>query len=277
MSRVIKGDSGTGNIPSLAARIGRRAHRDVLRTTRTPFDSRFHRPLLVHCSHHKAGTVWFLRVLMAVATSYGLRSRVGAPEPIGGQVDLVYFANAGDFDRDLLGSRPIRGSHVIRDPRDLVVSGYEYHLVTKEAWAQVPRPFYGGRGYQDYLRSLNEYDGLMAEILWFAATTALGMEAWDYGQPDMLELRYEDVLADERGSFERLFRWYGFNDAALACGLEAVGRLSLRNSATTLAHPVRASVPGEWRDRLSPEHVARFKERTGDLVVRLGYETDADW
>jgi hypothetical protein len=277
MSKAIEGDAGSGGVPSLTTRIGRRARRDVLRTTRTPFDSRFDRPLLVHCSHHKAGTVWFLRVLMAVARAYGLRSRMGAPEPARGPFDLVYFANADEFNRDLLGPRRIRGSHVVRDPRDLVVSGYEYHLVTKEAWAQVPRPFYGGLGYQAYLRSLNDYDGLMAEILWFAATTAHGMAAWDYGQPDFLELRYEDVLADELVSFERLFRWYGFNDAALARGLEAVDRLSLRNSATTLAHPVRASEPGEWHDRLSPEHVARFKEKTGDLVVRLGYETDSDW
>jgi hypothetical protein len=28
-----------------------------------------------------------------------------------------------------------RGTNIIRDPRDLLVSGYQYHLWTKEAWA----------------------------------------------------------------------------------------------------------------------------------------------
>ena len=39
----------------------------------------------------------------------------------------------------------------------------------------------------------------------------------------------------------------------------------------------RKGQPGDWRNHFTEEHVAAFKEKFGDLVVRLGYEPDNDW
>ena len=39
----------------------------------------------------------------------------------------------------------------------------------------------------------------------------------------------------------------------------------------------RKGVGGDWVNHLTEEHVAAFKERWGDLVLKLGYETDPDW
>ncbi|MGO8873128.1 MAG: hypothetical protein ACLQPH_17325 [Acidimicrobiales bacterium] len=215
--------------------------------------------------------MWFRQVLLEVMRSYGLRQQEGKWEPIRPATDLAFYGHGGRFDRDQVGSRAFRGSHLIRDPRDLVVSGYEYHLVTDEYWTRKPYPRFGGLSYQDHLRSLDEHDGLMAEIEWFAAASGAAMGTWDYHQPEFLELRYEDALADEQGTFERLFRWYGFNDAARGIGLEAVERTSLRRGGAIPNH-ARSGRPGEWRSRLGSDHIERLKELTGDLVARLGYE-----
>lgn len=249
---------------------------DLRRTFTSPFEARGARPLLVHCGHHKAGTVWFRSVLLTVCRHYGLRHRNGNARPVAPDADMAFFHSSGVFDVDLLGDRPFRGSHMVRDPRDLVVSGYEYHLVTEEAWALHPEDHYGGLSYQSRLRGLNEHDGLMAEIEWVASGTAVDMAAWNYDRPEFLELRYEDVIADEAGAFDRLFRWYGFSERAVAFGLESVDRLSLRRGGAQPSH-VRSGRPGEWRSRLGPDHIAAFKELTGDLVVRLGYEATSDW
>jgi hypothetical protein len=262
-------------MPSLLTRAHRRARREILRSTRNPFPSRDSRTLLVHCGHHKSGTVWFRQVFFSVIRPYGLRQQEGRSAPIRPATDFAFYANAATFRRQQIGDRPFRGSHLIRDPRDLVVSGYEYHLVTQEPWTQ--RPWYQGLSYQAYLQSLSEHDGLMAEIEWMAVGTAADMARWDYHQPEFLELRYEDAFADERGTFEKLFGWYGLNDRATAGALEAVDRLSLKRGGGALPNHARSGDPGEWRRRLSPEHIARFKELTGDLTVRLGYETDPDW
>jgi hypothetical protein len=116
----------------------------------------------------------------------------------------------------------------------------------------------------------------MAEIRSMTVATAEDLAAWDYQQPEFLELRFEEAIADEQGTFERLFRWYGLNDTAVGIGMEAVARLSLKSGGAIPNH-ARSGQPGEWRARLAPEHIATFKQLTGDLAVRLGYETDPDW
>lgn len=82
-------------------------------------------------------------------------------------------------------------------------------------------------------------------------------------------------MADESGTFGRLFRWYGFDDAATAVGLEAVDRLSLKRGGAIPNH-VRSGRPGEWQARLGSVHLERLRELTGDLVARLGYEHITD-
>jgi len=241
----------------------------------SPFRNRFERPLIIHSVHHKAGTVWFQQVLLSVANSYGLRFQI-IPKTIRPETDFVLTV-AGQFEWDQIAHRPFRGSHVIRDPRDLVVSGYEYHKVTREKWCRTPNPRRaGGLSYQDYLLSLNEHDGLMAEVEYVARRTAKDMAQWDYEQTEFLELRYEDAMIDSRATFERLFAWYGFTDRATEIGLEATERLSLGRGGA-IANHVRSGTPGEWKTRLSADHIERFKELTGDLVVRLGYETSEAW
>jgi len=264
-------------IPNLAVRATRRVQRSTVRYLTCPFVDRSDRPLIVHCGHHKAGTVWFRRVLLDLAVPYGLRYRSGTGRPVTGDTDIAFFTNTRRFDRSVTGPRRFRGSHVVRDPRDLIVSGYEYHLVTKEAWALEPDDAYGGRSYQDHLRSLDEHRGISAEIEWFLAATAVEMRQWDYGQSEFLELRLEDVLADEHGSFDRLFRWYEFDDRAIERGHGIVERRSRRSGGARKSHPIRSSTPGEWIDRLSADHIDSVKRGLGTLLVDLGYETGPDW
>jgi len=130
--------------------------------------------------------------------------------------------------------------------------------------------------YQEFLNSVDEHDGLMAEIAWVARNSGATMGAWRYDQPEFLELRYEDAFADEHGVFEQVFRWLRLNDTAFRIGMEAVDQLSLKRGGAVPNH-ARSGVPGEWRERLAPEHIAHFKKLTGDLVVRVGYETSPDW
>lgn len=222
------------------------------------------------------GTVWFRQVLLSVLRPYGLRQQEGKSAGIRPDTDLGVYADAGTFERSQLGSKAFRGTHVIRDPRDLVVSGYEYHLKTTEPWALRPDAHYGGQSYQEHLRSISEHDGLMVELERMTASTAAAFGRWDYHQAEFLELRFEDAVSDEQATFAQVFRWYGFNDDALAIGMAAVDRLSLRRGGALPDH-ARSGGAGEWRDRLAPEHVERFKTLTGDLVVRLGYETTPAW
>jgi hypothetical protein len=252
------------------------ARQQLRRRTRDPFRPELGRALLVHCSHHKVGTVWFNRILGAVAKNYGLNFEFVARNTPAATTDVFHFSNS-QFDREVLGGRPFRGSHIVRDPRDIAVSGYHYHLRTEEPWALKPSQRWGGSSYQEYLRSLNAHDGLLAEIARCSNAEWRAMSMWDYHQPEFLELRYEDLLGNESAALEQLFRHYGFRDRDCRTSVEIASEFSLDVMRSRQDSHVRSGHPGEWRQAFEREHIARFKELTGDLIVRLGYESSTDW
>ncbi len=162
------------------------------------------------------------------------------------------------------------------------MSGYFYHLWTEEKWARQPDGHsWGGLSYQEYLNSVDQAQGLTAEIERAASTTLADMAAWDYRQPEFLELRYEDVITDEPALFRRLFEFYGLDDRAIAEGLAVVERVSINtrgpDGGQKQRRHVRSGKTAQWRQHFGAEHVTLFKELTGDLLVRLGYEPDAEW
>lgn len=266
------------------ARVVDRALRPVrwwtARWTRSPFpEGASH--LIVHATHHKAGTMWFHALFDQLALRYGMRLEVVEDTPPLPGTDL-YLNHHSRFDPDALP--PHRGSHMVRDPRDMVVSAYRYHLWTDEAWAHRPRPELDGQSYQQRLRSLDEHDGLLLEIERCARDDFLDMQRWDYERPEYLELRYEDVRTDGATWFRRLFEHYGFSPEGIEEGLAAADHVSFeslkrREQSRRGGRPkhLRSGRAGQWQDELGPAHRDRLKEVAGDLIVGLGYETDDTW
>lgn len=262
------------------SRIGDRLAWPVRHALRNPFADGL-RPTLVHAAHHRVGTSWFRRILSAIAKEYGLSfAVVSMTNPPDVEAEALLYDHAGLFDRERL--RFFRGSHLIRDPRDVVVSGYFYHRWSEEEWLHIPRSEYGGRTYQELLLSLSLEQGLAAEMRGPAAHTFAEMGAWDYGQPGFLEIKYEDLIEDEAGWFERIFRHYGFGEGAVERCVELAGRFSFREVSGRAVGEIREGThlrsgkPGQWREVFTPSHRVLFRELTGNLVERLGYAARED-
>ncbi|MEO0679055.1 MAG: hypothetical protein AAF192_01415 [Pseudomonadota bacterium] len=246
--------------------------RAVERALRRPFAPGLGRPpLVVHACHHKSGTVWFARVLRAVAARWELPFLVGKQPELAGQA--IFLQNHSQLD--LAALPPFRAAHMIRDPRDMIVSGFFYHKRTTEDWALQPRDRFGGKSYQEHLLSLSDEEGLEAEIRRFARADGKHMADWPYGHPGVLEMTYESMLQDEAGGWARLFDHWGFVPAARDEAVEIAMGFSLSKVKGKLAH-VRSGRPNEWPEHFGPAHRALFIELTGDLAARLGYPpTDA--
>ena len=207
---------------------------------------------------------------------------------------------------------PFRGIHVIRDPRDLVVSAYYSHRNSHrvdDGWPALS-------AHRARLRTLDLSGGLLAELE-FSEPVLAAIDAWDYDRPELLELRLEDLFEDSHRTTVRVARHLGVVDddatgplAALADRLvqpllaarargapvpmgpwrttpAAVGAIARARSfeavtgrrpgdADANAHQ-RKGQAGDWREHFGPEHRGRFAERWGDLLVRLGYEPDDSW
>lgn len=261
----------------------------VRRQTRSPFHSADRRPLsrssargpIIHCTHHKMGTKWFTSVLSAVATHYGLSFQWidNDIENLDLGTDIIVLNHS-----DLIAQQisPAMGSHLVRDLRDVAVSGYYYHLWTKEDWAHVPSPHYDGLGFQEYLSQLPEHEGLVAEIERLGRyAEERGMHEWNYDKPGFLELKYENTFGNEDRAFRALFGHYGFTPEAIETSLRIAAGFSFDKQAAAdgerkTSH-LRSGRAGQWQDIFTDEHKTCFKRVLGDLLIRSGYESGNDW
>lgn len=250
----------------------------------SPFVDREHRPLLLHACYHKVGTVWFGRILREVAAEFGMSFRSGDNYDVihrfetQGDAD-VFFDSGSHIDCATLPFR-YKASHMIRDPRDIVVSGYFYHRWTDEQWANLPRAEYRGRTYRQYLNSVPKEEGIAAEIrrnsFWIPH-----MCRWDYTNSNVFEIRYEDIVQNEGLVFRRLFQHYEFRDECVDTALAIVRKYSFANmrakgDAGEATH-LRSGQAGEWRQHFSEQHIALFKGLYPGSLAKLGYEKDDTW
>ncbi len=247
---------------------------------RLPFVNPEEKKLIVHCCYHKVGTAWFIRVLSAIARYYGLIFQCCEQQELTDDTD-IFMEYMSRVDTSKISNYV--GSHMIRDPRDVIISGYFYHLWTKEPWAHIPRANVDNMTYQQYLNSLNREEGLLAEMKGTSYEVIYEMSQWNYHNPNFIEIKYEDIIANEKETFSKIFRHYGFNEEAIENSLKISEQFSFKNKAKRKLGTVkkkshlRSGRPGEWQELFNDRHKQQFKELFGDILIKLGYETDNNW
>lgn len=164
---------------------------------------------------------------------------------------------------------------ILRDPRDVVVSHVFY--VTEIAPNHVLHPYY---------QTMESFDQrLNTSIL---GVPEIGFDFPDVrarfapyigwlDRPEVLTLHFEDFLADQESALQQIlvhaqtrgFAYTGDHEEAVRI---LAGVIDPKRSPT-----FRSGKSGGWREHFTPAHKELFKEVTGDLLVRLGYEEDASW
>lgn len=165
---------------------------------------------------------------------------------------------------------------IYRDPRDVVVSHVFY--VTDINNHHVHHYY--------YVNALKDFDQRLQ-------TSILGRPDLDIPFPDIrtrfdpylpwlgcrevLSLRYEDLLRDSDAQLGRIInhlveRGFVFHgDRAKA--IEVLHRAIKPSKSPTF----RSGVSGGWKQHFTPEMKTLFKDVTGDLLFRLGYEQNQNW
>ncbi len=244
------------------------------------------KPLIVHCTHHKCGTNWFDRIFYKLSKKYGLNYIRGTQSELSEDTNIwLEWHSEVDFS----SIKNYNGSHMIRDPRDVTVSAYFYHLWSKEKWCNIPRKEYDNKCYNEYLSGLSKEDGLLFEMnntLEKGNVTGSVMQefaSWDYSNPNIIELKYEEVIQDSETWFAKVFAQYGFDDKETEKAMKIVEQCSFKNVAkrkigeeNKKSH-LRKGTPGDWKNHFNEKHKDEFKRLYGDLLIKLGYEKDTNW
>ena len=163
---------------------------------------------------------------------------------------------------------------IFRDPRDVVVSHVFY--VTEMEPNHV---------HHTYYQSLPDFDArLKVSIL---GRPDADVEFPDIAgrftpylgwldQPSVMPIHFEDLIHDRAGILNRII------DHFLARVPLQTDRGLLLASLESSINPgksptFRSGKTGEWKKHFTDEHKKVFKEVAGDLLIKLGFETDQNW
>ncbi len=201
-----------------------------------------------------------------------------------------------------------KGFHLIRDPRDICVSGYYSHLNS-----------HGLDGFdrlgphREALKKCSKEEGLFLEFE-FSKLWLDHMKNWDYENENIIEIKMEELFKDPYSQWSSILIFLGFqikdsNDSGFVLGkinhlakkmgvnelikMESISKgflvkLIEKYSFKSLSKGrgkgeedkqshYRKGTEGDWVNHFSEEHKNVFKELYGDLLIKLGYEKDQDW
>lgn len=273
--------------------------------------------------HHKCATMSLNTIAEAICKRIGLRF-----EPVYNEFQFdqdlksycverkVDFLSYGNADIRFSQSLPKhRGFHIIRDPRDIVISAYFSHRNSHSTatWSEL-------EPHRTLLRQLNQDDGIAEEIR-FRERSFQQLLSWDYEQENILEIRFEDLIYRYYETLLTIFGHLGLLSQTDYRFMDRLGGLyreltTFAKSAMHLSlpqftdHPIlpaaefltivwrnrfeaktlgrnrgdeddyshyRRGKSGDWEIHFSPSHKALFKSKYPGLVPDLGYADSDDW
>jgi hypothetical protein len=165
---------------------------------------------------------------------------------------------------------------IYRDPRDMIVSHVFYAT-----------QMHAGHGmHQYYTESLNTMEARIEAAIQGVEEPGSELSpirskyenylGW-LEQPEVLCLRFEDLILKREETLGRLLDYLESRGARLHVSRSQAIQTLNEAIAPQKSGTFRKGQPGNWREHFSEVNKAFFKEATGDLLVRLGYESTSDW
>lgn len=259
-------------------------------------------------TYHKVATVLMHKIFRDISSEYGWKYKrvFGKCTELPETADVVLFMHSL-VDLDLV-SDPYVGAHFIRDPRDVIVSGYLYHKRCDEEWClntnfdasepiSYPRVPYsqehrtegwkrrylvslGNKSYQQNLNDLTDSEGILFEMDRYGAWTIENMLSWNYHNPNVEEVQFETIMSNYDETFRNLFERFGLSDSQTSQALriakkEDLNRMTDEEVQDNLHISTRSTT--RWQKYFTEVHKEAFKQRFGEALIKLGYESSNDW
>ncbi len=243
-------------------------------------------------THHKTGTHWLRHIFRIFCEKSG-KQFVFFPKVAreAGLTDenakIIFFTGLCAIGYDVffeehcigfktaaekLGEDRFKCFHIVRDPRDIMISGANYHLNAKEEWLLQPDEAFAGKTYQE---KINEYISLDDRVLFEAEHCGLATVkeiAQTLMVPNIQTFRYEDLMND-LGLFDGIFEFCEFEQDNLETFRKVVEQQSITGGLDK--SKVKAINDGsnqQWKRKLKDSTIQVLNEKFGNLIKVLGYE-----
>lgn len=195
------------------------------------------------------------------------------------QWDILVHLNADQPLLELLSDVEYRACHVIRDPRDVIVSAYFSHMYSHMADANI-NPWLVEQ--RERLLRLGREDGILSELD-HCYNYIYNYVEWNYDNGHIFETSFETIVENPGEIVLKALQFMGFDLSTTELS-QIIEKHSFENKSggrprgkeQQTAH-YRKGIVGDWQNYFTPKIKRRFKEQFGEAVIRLGYEKSMDW
>lgn len=227
-------------------------------------------------SYHKSGTVWLKNWFdeWAKQTSRNLvnvknERKVWKELSNTNLKNFIIFQNHTQFPR--INGKAL-GIRIIRDPRDIILSGARYHKVSTEAWLHKRRLKYGLKTYCEKINTFQSFEETIDFEMRNAGKHTID-EMISFDTPGFLTVKYEDLFRDFNkheivGKISEHLLLKKNDTIAL---IEAFQRTHFLYSKKRNEHIFNA-YPEQWKSDFTDELSIRFEQKFPNVLETLGYK-----
>lgn len=273
--------------------------------------------MICYFGHHRSGSSYIRAILESVATLTGhTTSSVHNLDELKLSEHASLLITTNSSKEYLNTIKFNRAFHVIRDPRDVVVSSYFSHLLSHKTdiWKELT-------DHREQLKALSKEDGMIYEIETCRKQQFIDLNDWDYKDARILEIKFEDFIQDLNHSWRKVFAFldlsfsenqsihnemihfnnkvfrklnrkfpaFDFNALLIkqTPSYQQLEKILIKNEfnrrtgrkpgSEDINHHYRKGIIGDWQNHFTPQIKDCFKSNWGDLLIKLGYEKDLNW
>lgn len=243
----------------------------------------------IHCSYHKCLTVYFQRVLQFYKkiklNKKGYKHFQSRFNDFNLNIENYKFISINNHFVDHKNfNQDFRISRFIRDPRDIIISGYFYHKKGSEDWCNIINPtkkdfeivngnfpveIKKNESYKTFLHRLSQEDGIIAEID-FRSKMLNSMMKWtDYHNKIKL-YKYEDFMSNEKKVMNDLFKFHEIAYYERKMLVFLAEKFSAKN-AKGYKH-IRNVKYNQWKEYFTPKIEKYFNDNYLDVLKKYDYK-----
>ena len=164
---------------------------------------------------------------------------------------------------------------IYRDPRDLLVSQVFFATDMNEE-----------HGMHEFYKSLPDFGerlkvamtGIDQDGVYMVGVKQRYASVFEWReQPNVMCIRFEDLINHRDATLDAMLDEVESIGYKIPVPREKALSVLAKAIQPKKSHTFRSGKAGGWREHFTEEHKMLFKDLTGDLLVKLGYEKNNDW